>query len=50
MANKQHERIHIDDRNLCKFCMSEIGEIYTDLGLTADELELLAMPRRSYRS
>ncbi len=28
--------------------MSELGEIYTKLGLSADELELLAMPRRSF--
>jgi glutamate dehydrogenase/leucine dehydrogenase len=28
--------------------MSELGEIYTDLGLSAGELELLAMPRRSF--
>lgn len=48
MAIKRHERIHIDDRNLCKLCMSELGEIYTDLGLSADELELLAMPKRSF--
>jgi glutamate dehydrogenase/glutamate dehydrogenase (NAD(P)+) len=44
----KHERIHIDDRNLCKLCMSELGEIYSDLGLSADELELLAIPRRSF--
>ncbi len=48
MPNRQHERMHIDDKNLCKLCMSELGEIYTDLGLSADELELLAMPRRSF--
>jgi len=48
LSNRHHERIHIDDRNLCKLCMSELGEIYTDLGLSAGELELLAMPRRSF--
>ena len=48
MPNKRHERIHIDDRNLCKLCMSELGEIYSELGLSADELELLAMPKRSF--
>ncbi len=48
MPNRHHERIHADDKNLCKLCMSELGEIYTDLGLSADELELLAMPRRSF--
>lgn len=48
MLNKPHERIHIDDRNLCKLCMSELGALYTDLGLSSDELDLLAMPRRSF--
>lgn len=28
--------------------MSELGEIYSALGLSAEELELLAMPRRSF--
>jgi len=48
LLNKPHERIHIDDRNLCKLCMSELGELYADLGLSGDELDLLAMPRRSF--
>lgn len=48
MPNRRHERIHIDDKNICKLCMNELGEIYTDLGLSADELDLLAMPRRSF--
>ena len=48
MVHKHHERIHIDDRNLCKLCMNELGDLYMDLGLSADELELLAMPRRSF--
>lgn len=48
MGNRQHERLHIDEKNLCKLCMSELGEIYTDLGLSADELELLAIPKRSF--
>ncbi len=43
-----HERIHIDDRNICKLFMQEVSEIYADLGLTSEELELLAMPRRSF--
>jgi len=48
LPNRQHERIHIDEKNLCRLCMNELGEIYTDLGLSSDELELLAMPRRSF--
>lgn len=48
MPNKRLERIYADDKNLCKLCMSELGGIYSDLGLSAGELELLAMPRRSF--
>ncbi len=48
MISRNHERQHRDDRNLCKLCISELGELYTDLGLTADELDLLDMPRRSF--
>jgi glutamate dehydrogenase/leucine dehydrogenase len=48
LINKKHERIHADDAILCKLCLSELGEIYADLGLTTDELDLLDMPRRSF--
>jgi len=48
LANKRHERVHFDDQILCKLCMSELGGIYADLGLSADELDLLDMPRRSF--
>lgn len=48
LADKDHERIHADDRILCKLCLDELGGIYMDLGLTADELDLLDMPRRSF--
>jgi glutamate dehydrogenase/leucine dehydrogenase len=47
-VNKKHERIHVDDTVLCKLCLSELGEIYSDLELTADELDLLDMPRRTF--
>ena len=43
-----YERMHVDDRNVCKLFLQEISEIYTELGLTSEELELLAMPRRSF--
>lgn len=46
--NKAIERIHFDDRNLCKLCLSELGEIYSDLALTSEELDLLDMPKRSF--
>ncbi len=48
MVNKQFERIHADDKNLCRLCMSELGGIYTELGLSTEELDLLDMPRRSF--
>ncbi len=48
MITNLHERIHIDDRNICKLFMQEISELYTDMELAAEELELLAMPRRSF--
>ncbi len=43
-----YERIHVDDRNVCKLFLKEISEIYTDMELAPEELELLAMPRRSF--
>jgi glutamate dehydrogenase/leucine dehydrogenase len=48
LISKNHERQHRDDRNLCKLCISELGALYADLGLTTDELDLLDMPRRSF--
>ncbi|HET6514847.1 MAG TPA: Glu/Leu/Phe/Val dehydrogenase [Thermodesulfovibrionales bacterium] len=48
MPDRHYERIHADDENLCKLCISELGGLYTDLGLSADELDLLDMPRRSF--
>ncbi len=48
LVTKKHDRIHVDDTILCKLCLSELGEIYSDLGLTSDELDLLDMPRRSF--
>ncbi|HXX57411.1 MAG TPA: Glu/Leu/Phe/Val dehydrogenase [Thermodesulfovibrionales bacterium] len=48
MVHKEHERVHVDDQNLCRLCINELGAIYMDLGLSADELDLLAMPRRTF--
>ncbi len=44
--SKNHERIHIDEKNLCHLCVSELESIYAELKLTASELEILSMPRR----
>ncbi len=48
MEVTDHERIHADDRNLCKLAISELGNIYSELGLSQEELDLLDMPRRSF--
>lgn len=43
-----HERVHADDRNLCKLAISELRGIYSEIGLSREELDLLDMPRRSF--
>jgi glutamate dehydrogenase/leucine dehydrogenase len=43
--SKNHERIHIDEKNLCHLCVSELESIYAELKLTEAELEILSMPR-----
>ncbi|CAG0990233.1 MAG: Glu/Leu/Phe/Val dehydrogenase [Candidatus Methanoperedens sp.] len=48
MEVTNHERIHADDRNLCKLAISELEGIYSELGLSMEELDLLDMPRRSF--
>lgn len=48
MMREQHERIHEDDQNLCKLCMDELTNVYSDLGISREELDLLDMPRRSF--
>jgi hypothetical protein len=45
---RNHERVHADDRTLCKLAISELEDIYSDLGLSIEELDLLDMPRRSF--
>lgn len=47
-VHRHNERVHRDEKSLCKLCMSELGGIYMDLGLSAGELDLLAMPKRSF--
>ncbi|MCE8425053.1 MAG: Glu/Leu/Phe/Val dehydrogenase [Candidatus Methanoperedens sp.] len=48
MIIKQHERIHADEGNLCKKCITELEELYLYLDLSVEELDLLDMPRRSF--
>ena len=46
--NRNHERLHRDERDLRTVGMTELQSIYADLGLAQAELELLAAPRRSF--
>ncbi|MDD5617163.1 MAG: Glu/Leu/Phe/Val dehydrogenase [Candidatus Methanoperedens sp.] len=48
MIVNHHERIHSDEGNLCKKCMSELENLYIYLELSTEELDLLDMPRRSF--
>jgi glutamate dehydrogenase/glutamate dehydrogenase (NAD(P)+) len=45
---KNHESIHIDEKNLCHLCMSELDSIYDELSLSDAELEILSVPRRMF--
>jgi glutamate dehydrogenase/glutamate dehydrogenase (NAD(P)+) len=45
---KNHERIHIDEKNLCTLCVTELDSIYDELALTEAELEILSVPRRIF--
>ena len=46
--NRNHDRLHRDEKDLRSLAMTELQSIYADLGLTRDELDLLSMPRRSF--
>jgi glutamate dehydrogenase/leucine dehydrogenase len=46
--NRNHDRLHLDEKDLRSLAMSELQNIYAGLGLTREELDLLAMPRRSF--
>ena len=43
-----HDRLHRDEKDLRSLAMTELQTIYTDLGLTQEELDLLSVPRRSF--
>lgn len=45
---KNHERIHIDETNLCKLCITELEGIYAELDLSKAELDILSVPRRIF--
>ncbi len=46
--NKLVDISFANDINVCRLCMSELADIYSDLHLTTEELELLSMPERSF--
>ncbi|MGE5174100.1 MAG: Glu/Leu/Phe/Val family dehydrogenase [Betaproteobacteria bacterium] len=46
--NRDHDRLHRDEKDLRSLGMTELQTIYADLGLTRDELDLLSTPRRSF--
>jgi glutamate dehydrogenase/leucine dehydrogenase len=45
---RNHERIHIDEKNLCNLCVTELEHIYAELDLTEAELDILSVPRRIF--
>ncbi|MHB8845974.1 MAG: Glu/Leu/Phe/Val family dehydrogenase [Nitrospirota bacterium] len=46
--DRDHERLHRDERDLRSVGMTELQSIYAGLGLTGAELDLLSSPRRSF--
>jgi glutamate dehydrogenase/leucine dehydrogenase len=46
--NRNHERLHRDEKDLRSVGMTELQEIFTDLSLSQEELDLLSVPRRSF--
>jgi glutamate dehydrogenase/leucine dehydrogenase len=46
--NRNHDRLHRDEKDLRSLAMTELQNIYAGLGLTREELALLSLPRRSF--
>lgn len=46
--NRDHERLHRDEKDLRSVGMTELQEIFSDLALSREELDLLSVPRRSF--
>jgi glutamate dehydrogenase/leucine dehydrogenase len=46
--DRDHERLHRDEKDLRSVGMTELQEIFTDLALSREELDLLSVPRRSF--
>ncbi len=45
--DRDHERIHRDERGLRSVGMTELQAIYAELGLAKEDLDILSTPRRS---
>lgn len=46
--NRNHDRLHRDEKDLRSVGMTELQTIYTELGLTQDALDLLSVPRHTF--
>ena len=46
--NRNHDRLHRDEKDLRSLAMTELQKIYAELGLSREELDLLSLPRRSF--
>jgi glutamate dehydrogenase/leucine dehydrogenase len=46
--NRDHDRLHHDEKDLRSLGMTELQTIYKELGLTSGELEHLSVPKRSF--
>src|SRR5512135_2515357 len=45
---RDHDRLHRDEQDLRSLGMTELQNIYADLGLSQDELDLLSVPKQSF--
>jgi glutamate dehydrogenase/leucine dehydrogenase len=45
---RDHDRLHRDEQDLRSLGMTELQNIYADLGLSQDQLDLLSVPRQSF--
>ncbi len=46
--HRNHDRLHMDEKDLRSLGRIELEAIYADMGLSREELDLLSAPRRSF--
>jgi len=46
--DRNHDRLHLDEKDLRSLGRTELAAIYRDLGLSQEELALLSTPRRAF--